>query len=468
MGEQPLPKNFCCNLGSLNLAEFVLNKFTEEAQFDFEGFSEAIKIAVRGLDKLVDLNADNHPLKEQRENSLNYRNIGLGVFGYADMLMMLGVKYGTKQALDITDKVFKVLLRLSVYYSNELAKELGSFPKYQDELFDSDILKNVFLDSELEYFKKDGLRNCSLISIAPTGSIGTMMGRSGGCEPEFSIKYTRKTESLNGNNETYYDVFCQTAKEYMDIFNGELPDYFVGSSDISYKDRVKAQSVMQEYVDTAISSTVNLPNSATVEDIEELYLYAWEKGLKGITVYRDGCKRSGILTTNGTNKDNIPQELSRGYWKPKAKDTVYYQRKVKIGCGKLSLFIGWSDTENSLQDLYVQRTGQGGCEKNIQSTVISMSGMLRLGGNIFNIEKAFEGLGACNSFVGQRAKGVKLSKGSSCGTAMLNEIKLFIKEKEENITPKDKVEFDNKEKCPECGEPIIHDGGCNICVACGD
>ncbi len=269
-GEQPLPKNFSCNLGSLNLYEYVKNKFSNKAYFDFEEFEKDVYIAVKGLDDIIDENAEKHALKEQSENSKNYRNIGLGVFAYADMLMALGLTYGSEKALQKTEEIFFKLFRYSVFASNRLAKEKCSFMKYTQDVLKSQIIRNHFSDKEIENLSLYGLRNCSLISVAPTGSIATMFERSGGCEPLFAIKHKRKTESLHKDKDVYYDVFCKTAQEYVDLTQyDELPKYFISSQEINYLDRVKSQAAMQRHIDTAISSTDNLPNSATVEDIED-------------------------------------------------------------------------------------------------------------------------------------------------------------------------------------------------------
>jgi ribonucleoside-diphosphate reductase alpha chain len=202
------------------------------------------------------------------------------------------------------------------------------------------------------------------------------------------------------------------------------------------------------------------------------------------------------MITEKTEEEKAKEELvelERGQWKPKAKDTIYYERKVKIGCGKLKLMIGWSNTEKTIQDMYVIRSGQGGCERNLQGMVIAMSGMLRLGGNLLNIEKAFEGVGGCNSFATLRAKGVQLGQGNSCGTAILREIKTFLKEIEYTIAKpkaikleenKSETKFTDEElqfkkdngdiafalrfnKCPECGHKLEHSGGCISCIDCG-
>lgn len=309
-----------------------------------------------------------------------------------------------------------------------------------------------------------------------------MIEVSGGIEPIFSFSYDRKTESLHGE-EVHYKVYTKIVKEYMEN-NGldseeELPDFFVNAQTINPFKRVEMQGIWQEHIDASISSTVNLPNEATVEDVENLYMYAWKKGLKGMTIFRDGCARLGILTLDNKKEEKTEEEevkeLRRGEWKSLADDTYYVKRKLTIGCGNLKLFIGYSPSEKAIQDLYIVKSGQGGCEKNLQAIAISMSALLRVGGNIEQLEKAFSGIGVCPSFASARAKGITLSKGNYCGMTIINEVKAFLREVEGKEQPKvenKKEENTNKQigntVCPECNEKTLSmQGGCNVCTNCG-
>lgn len=292
-GEQPLAKNSACDLGSINLSEFVVDPFTEYARFDYDEFAKAIRIGVKGLDMIIDENQNNHALEVQKQQSLRFRNIGLGIMGTYDCLIKLGIVYGSQDSITMLDNIMNYMFKTTFKASVDLAKEKGSFPAFNNALFDSEIVKNHFTINELEEMgaMKYGLRNCSLLSIAPTGSIGTMLNISTGCEPAFNVFYTRKTESLNHDQDTYYKVYVDIAKEFFKAHRGitELPDdLFVTAGDIDWHKRIDLQSVLQKHVDTAISSTVNLKHEITLEEVESLYLYAWEKGLKGITILEMG------------------------------------------------------------------------------------------------------------------------------------------------------------------------------------
>ena len=254
-----MPKYGACNLGSINLSEYIENPYTDKAKFNFEEFKKDVGIAIRALDEVLEENLNNHALKEQREMAKNYRNVGLGIMGLGSMFFKLGTTYGSKESKQIIEIIMCSMFRSAVIESASLAKEKGSFPKYNNKIWESDIIKKAFNNIEINELYKYGLRNCSLLSIAPSGSIGTMLGITTGIEPAFQISYERKTESLHRDKEVSYKVFIQEAKEYMKISNAdELPSYFITSSDINWTDRVDIQAIAQEYVDTAISSTVNL------------------------------------------------------------------------------------------------------------------------------------------------------------------------------------------------------------------
>lgn len=277
-GEQPLKAKTCCNLGSLNLYEFVNNKFTTNATFNFNDFRKAISISSNALDDIIDENAERLPkyLSEYKNNAYNWRNIGLGVFNYAHMLMALGFKYGEPLALKFTEKLFSFMQKVAIECNIERARKKGAFPKSKPELI---IQSEIFQKSgyNTNFIKDINFRNCSLLSIAPTGSIATMLGGSGGIEPEFQFSYKRKTDNLKES----YEIDSKIVQDYRKIHSyGSLPDYFVSSSDINWKKRVDTQAIIQNYVDTAISSTINLHNKITLNEIEQLYLYAWKKRFK--------------------------------------------------------------------------------------------------------------------------------------------------------------------------------------------
>lgn len=472
-GEQPLPKHGACCLSSLNLSEFIVNPYTPQAHLNTADLLSAIDVGIRTLDKLIDENYNRHPLQQQRDMSYNYRNIGLGIFGYATALMKLGFRYGSPEAIEFTDDVFSLIFRRAVLASNKLAKEFGPYPKYKEEIFDSDIIKFHFSPDEITKLKEYGLRNCSLVSIAPTGSLATLLGESGGCEPEFALKYTRRTVGMTDGEDTYYDVYCKAAREYMEINNTkELPDYFVGSADISWQSRVLTQAVMQKHVDTAISSTVNMPNSATKDDIAHMYLLAWSSGCKGITMFRDGCKRLGILTTGNKKEEEIShKELKRGEIMKCADDLIGKKRKIINGCGSTHVLGFFEPVYGDLVEVFFTKGSLGGCSNYMVGLSRMVSLACRAGVSINDIQDQLNSTGACPSYAIRTATKHDTSKGACCPMAIGNALMDMWKEVQEELgyleKPEKKKSQKFGERCPECGAILEHSGGCDICKECG-
>lgn len=311
--EEPLPAWGSCNLASINLSNFVKYPFEEDAYFDFQEFKVMVKHGVQYLNEVLDENSELHPLEMQKEVSKNLRQIGLGLMGVADMFIKMGIKYGSPASIKLIEKIGKTMINEALKASAMLAKKDGPFPMYDKEkLLNSEFLKQNANNEVIELIKKYGIRNSQLLTMAPTGSISTLIGCSNGVEPIFQISYTRKTETLN-DKDTYYKVYTQIVREYMDKNNikneEDLPDFIITSKDLNYKDRILVQAAWQKTIDASISSTCNVPYEFTVEEVEDLYMFAWEQGLKGVTIYRDGCKRSGILISNNkkTAKEKIDE-----------------------------------------------------------------------------------------------------------------------------------------------------------------
>ena len=310
-GEQPLPEYGSCNLGSINLGNFVLNPFTDDAEIDTPRLLEAVKTGVVAMNEALDDGMELHPLPEQREVAAKFRQIGLGIMGLADMYIKLGVRYGSEESLEIAEFLAKRVRNTAFEESVDLVDRYGTYPAY-----DFDVIKksNYFKDlpkNLQEKIREKGMANSHVLSIAPTGSISTMIGVSGGIEPIFANSFTRTTKSLSGKGDVDYKVFTEVIKELMDVkgieHERDLPDYCTTSHDLNPEERIEMQSIWQTYIDSAISSTLNLDNSVTVEEIEKIYRLGYEKGLKGITVFRDGSFREGILNVDKEEEQEYEQ-----------------------------------------------------------------------------------------------------------------------------------------------------------------
>jgi ribonucleoside-diphosphate reductase alpha chain len=307
-GEEPLPSGGSCLLGAINLSEFVENEFTENARFKYNDFIDTVEVAVEGLNEVLDEGLPLHPLQEQRDSVEKWRQIGLGIMGLGSMLIKLGIRYGSQESIELIEKIGSEMANKALKTSALLAKRDGTFPAYNEKaILDSNFLNSVADFDTVELVEKYGLRNSQLMTIAPTGSISNLCGVSGGIEPIYQVSYTRKTESLHGEDKEY-EMFSPIVRKLMEVKGlkegEELPDYVVDAHQLDYEERIAVQAAWQKYIDASISSTVNLDNSVTVDEVKDLYIKAWKAGLKGITVFREGCARVGILSSKKDMTNN--------------------------------------------------------------------------------------------------------------------------------------------------------------------
>lgn len=299
-GELPLPGGGACLLGSINLAEFV----KEDKTFDFNDFECVVFTAIHALNEVLDEGIKLHPLQIQRDSAENWRPIGLGIMGLADMLIKMEIVYGSKESIDLCDEIGKRMARCAISQSIEDAEQRTEFPNCDRcAITNSEFFENHAHPTADLKVLESGIRNSQLLTIPPTGSLANMLGISNGIEPIFDKFYTRRTETLN-DGEKIYRIYTQIVWDYMQnhgIQEGEedkLPEFFVTAKEIPYKDRLMMQSIWQSHIDNSISSTINLPHETSVEDVMDLYMTAWEYGLKGVTIFREGCKRAPILDSS--------------------------------------------------------------------------------------------------------------------------------------------------------------------------
>lgn len=516
-----MPKHGACNLCSINVSEYVRDPWTIKSRIDYISLGKDLEVIISEMDRVLEENLDRHALPEQKEMARKYRNIGIGIMGLADLFVKMGVKYGSPDSIIIAKILMHFLFTKSVLISAANGKMYGNFPGYDPKVWDSEIIKNAFDKEIIESLKKQNtLRNCSLISIAPTGSIGTMFNISTGVEPFFALSFNRRTVSMSGET---YKVEIAAVKEYREVTGnqGELPDYFITSADIPWKERIDVQATLQEFCDTAISSTVNLKRETTVKEVRELYKYAWKKGCKGITIYRDGS-RDPILSVD--NKKPISNEsiseqvsfntenaklqleanhsLNRGYVIPASNNWLGLKRTLTTGCGSLHCTAYFDPNSGELRECYLSKGSTGGC----QNFMIGLSRMISLsargGVGIEAILDQLKSCGVCPSYAVRSVTKKDTSKGSCCPVAVGNALKEMYDEMQEIICeckgeeliedpltgmkrPKGYV-FPGKvlsiggfnletgetfnstlEECPSCHEKtLIHQGGCVSCPNC--
>ncbi len=479
--EEPLPAGGSCLLGSINLAEFV----TKEGTLDLLSLRETIQAAVIALNEVLDEGLPLHPLQEQRDSVADWRQIGLGVMGLADMLIKLKVKYGSATSRSVIESIGHELIMTALETSSILAASHGPYPKFNRDYvirtpffknLDSGDMNDLRFQSLYDDVCKYGLRNSQLLTCAPTGSIATMLGVSTGCEPIFATSYTRKTESLV-NEERYYKVYTPIIKELIDKgFSEEaLPEYVVTSEQIPYRERIKVQATLQKFIDASISSTINLPESATIDDVETIYRLAWEEGLKGITVYRSGCKRGAVLSKNSVIKEclkrpeSVEAKLIR--FKNGSENWIAFvglidgrPYEIFTGINNIEDFpIPTSITEGEIikvkdslgkrydfqyTDKYGYTNRLGGLSRIFNQEYWNyaklISALLRGGIELDKVVKIIDGMHFESDTLNTWKNGVKRA------------IKTFIVD---GVT--------SHEVCPDCGEHLIYEGGCTICKNCG-
>lgn len=475
--EEPLPEGGSCLLGSLNLAAFIDNPFTDSARFNYIEFEKAVETAVVALNDVLDEGLPLHPLKEQVDSVCRWRQIGLGIMGLADALIMLGIEYGSKRAVEICDHIGAHLAATAINTSMSYGKTTVLQP---EQFCDTDFWKA----NAATLKQTAGLHNSQLLTIAPTGTLSTMLGISGGIEPIFANSYTRRTESLH-NKEVTYKVYTPIVQKYMEMHNlkdeAELPSYFVTAKDIDYIDRIAMQSIWQSHIDASISSTINLPYETTIDDVMNIYMEAWKAGLKGLTIYRAGCEREGILVdSNEAHHGDDPrvcEELQRGMIEDVPEGLTYRKYKLKTGCGKLYLFVGIDEDEGKIYDFFTNTDGVGGCVVSTQANSRLMSAALRGGVPIEYIIEQLQKAGSCPSYQYARGKGNEVSKGRSCPSAiayMLQQVLDELKHEEQSANEDDSqieptvVATSEGGICPSCGaKEVVHEGGCLTCKQCG-
>ena len=493
--EEPLPAGASCLLGSINLAEFVNDK----CEFEWDDFYGTINVAIRALNDVLDEGLPLHPLQEQRDSVRDWRQIGLGVMGVADMLVKMHLRYDSDDAIEHCRDVSQALANHAMYVSASMAREHGkTYPKYEVGTLDTDFVRNNADSITYNAIEKYGLYNSQLLTVAPTGTLSTMLGVSGGIEPIFAKSYKRKTESLH-DKTTYYDVLTPIYQQYADkhglTVNDEFPSWFVDSSEINSIQRVKMQAAWQLGIDASISSTVNLPKSATVDDVANIYMEAWRHGLKGITIYRSGCMREGVLVV--ADENNVKEDaalsyctnddmLPRGYIVDCQNDLVGKKRKLQTGCGSLHVLAFFDRIDGNLREVYFNKGSTGGCANFMTGLSRMVSLLCRAGVDIMTIKDQLDSTGVCPSYATRRATHHDTSAGSCCPMAIGNALVDMWHEMQEGINDDEDDMVDsadcasavpseqqasnnghNAVTCPECGNELVFERGCNICKNCG-
>jgi len=293
-GEQPLGGWAVCNLGAMNLAAYVNNE-----KFDFDNFGKDVKVAMRMLDNVIDQTY--YFFKENEKVAKDIRRTGLGIMGLGDALIKMKLPYGSEESLPVIEKIFQVLRDSAYDASADLASEKGAFPMFDKEKYLGGYFIKQLPKSLRKKIGEQGIRNAVLLTIAPTGTTSLVSGVSSGVEPVYEFTFKRKWRG--GEEIMYHPLFDEWRKDHPEE---DRPNYFVSANDLTPTEHVKVQAIAQDYIDSSISKTVNAPSTHTVEDVKDLYMMAYDMGLKGITYMRDGS-RMGVLERIPEKKEEVKE-----------------------------------------------------------------------------------------------------------------------------------------------------------------
>jgi ribonucleoside-diphosphate reductase alpha chain len=465
-GEQPLLPYEACNLGSVNLALFYVPGHNDEEDpaengIDWRELRRVVHLSVRFLDNVID--ASRFPLERIEQTVRNNRKIGLGVMGFADLLYELGVAYNSEQGIRLAERVMGFVQEEGHKASAALAGERGAFPAYP---------KSVYAG------RKNGpYRNATVTTIAPTGTLSIIAGCSSGVEPLFALCFTRNildgerlvevnqyfeaalAEAGIAGHEIMESVLATGSIQDMDFLPADLRRVFVTAMDIAPLWHLRMQAAFQRHTDNAVSKTVNLPNTATEQDIHDIYWTAYKEGCKGVTVYRDGCKSVQVLAT-GEGQKKMDGEADAKYVSSvrKRPDTVQgFTQKVQTGLGAMYLTVNEVDGEPFEVFATIGKSGRSITAKaEAIGRLVSLA--LRSGVHVRDVVAQIKGIGGEHPVF--RGKGLLLSIPDAIAWVLE---KRYLKD--EHIPG----EINNLEgqRCPECGEALVFQEGCLICPACG-
>lgn len=466
-GEQPLLPYESCNLGSINLARMVKGPMLQ-AEIDWDHLRDIVHKAVRFLDNVIDMNR--FPLQAIEERTKANRKIGLGVMGFADMLIQMGVPYNSEEAVEVAQRLMRFIRDEARNESEKLAEERGVFPNWEGSI----------------YARSNGkrkLRNATLTTIAPTGTISIIAGASSGIEPLFAIAFSRHV--LGGEElievsplferiakergfytpELIKEIAAKGSLHEIAGVPGDIKRVFVTAHDITPEWHIRLQAAFQMYTDNAVSKTVNFPHEATREQVAEAYNLAYDLGCKGVTIYRDGCRENQVLTTGKTAKAaQAPATVTQVITEPRDRPDVITgtTRAVTTGCGKLYITI--NEDEKGPFEVFGNMGKAGGCAASQTEAVARLISLaLRSGISPGHIVKQLKGI-SCH----MPAWGSNGTKILSCADAFAKTLEACLQKYAGQLT----IDFGAKEPthlgaCPECGGTLTHESGCITCHDCG-
>ncbi|HEY7473075.1 MAG TPA: adenosylcobalamin-dependent ribonucleoside-diphosphate reductase [Gemmatimonadota bacterium] len=512
--EQPLAAYTACNLGSINLSKFV----DGEGVFDYDELAEVARTATRFLDDVIDYNMDAHALEKIKAAVASDRRIGLGITGLADALARMGIRYDTDEALAVVDRMMETICRAAYQTSIDLAREKGSYPLFSwDGVSQSKFIQALPEDLR-EQIKQFGMRNSTVLTVPPVGTGSIVAQSSSGVEPIFCTSYKRRVKQDDGESFTEYKVYHPLIRELWGD-DQELPPYVVTAHDIDPYFRVRMQGVIQRWIDSSISSTVNLPADVSVETVADIYVTAYQAGLKGITVYREGS-REGILVTdgekgaktagvegdalegvaavaNGSGPPDASAVNGNGArprrLKPRARPSITRGVTERIRTGDGSLFITINEDEAGMCEVFASLGKAGGAaaaQSEAMCRLISLA--LRSGLDPRAIVDQLKGISGPNPVwdngelilsapdaIGRAVErylerrgdfeaGAPESNGrASEGGAATADVVVRAAQRSGEFDGPGAMAARPMSSCPDCGSPVANENGCLLCKHCG-
>jgi len=452
-GEQPLLPYESCNLGSVNLALMV-----REGEVDWQRLKQVVHLAVHFLDNVIELNR--YPLPQIARMTYANRKIGLGVMGWADMLIALGIPYNSEQAIELGEEMMSFINNEGHEASKDLAKSRGPFPNFEGSLF-----------SQREM---PAIRNATVTTIAPTGTISIIANTSSGIEPLFAVSFVRKVldnnilvevhpqfEKMAKEGGFYSPDLMETIAKHGTIRDiseipAEVRNVFVTAHDITPDDHIRMQAAFQKYTDNAVSKTVNFANQATVDDVRNVYELAYRLGCKGVTIYRDGSRERQVLSTAKTTQEQ--EQGGKKAVRERPTSLKGWTYRMQTGCGPLYVTI--NEDEDGLFELFTTMGKAGGCAASQSEAIGRMVSLAwRSGLQPIQVIKQLLDI-SCHSH-----SGFGESKILSCADAVAKAIQNHLSSTGHAEKMEKRSLF--KGACPECGGKIEHEGGCAVCHSCG-
>ena len=463
-GEQPLLPYESCNLGSVNLSR-MLKTGNGTAEIDWLKLAEMVKVAVRFLDNVIDVNQ--FPLPQIAERTRETRKIGLGLMGFADMLIKLGIPYDSEEALALAEEVMAYIQNQATETSRELAEEKGVFPAFEGSRCAEGGI---------------GVRNATITTIAPTGTLSIIAGCSSGIEPLFALSYTRNI--LDGSHLIEVNPYFEQAAREGGFYSEELmqklasgirlgdidgvPDkvkrIFVTAHEISPEWHARMQAAFQRSTHNAVSKTVNFPRGATREDVAQVFMLAYELGLKGITIYRDGSREAQPLSTSQVVKKTVEVGIAP---RDRAKVTSGVTERVTTGCGYI--YVTVNSDEEGICEVFSTLGKAGGCASaQLEATCRLISVALRSGIEVAKVVKQLRGI-RCPSIAWEQGKSIL-----SCADAIASVLEKHVTGDNAGNNNSDMKKTGDyglirniAGQCPECGGLLAYQEGCLLCPACG-